>query len=891
MKIPCLRLAVLILGFVAAALRAEETAGKAECLKMSAFFAPPDSPEYRKYAPDRAIAVANLAIDVTPDFTNRTIAAKTTVTFKPIAQPLPELALDAVDLRVDSVKSSEAILDYQVANDQIKLTFAQAIPAGKEAWVAVEYRAEPINGIYFRTPEMGYKPGDTHLFSQGEQTEARHWYPCPDAPNQKFTSQITCRVPEGMIVISNGRKVSETKDATTGLVAVEWRQEKPHANYLISLCAGYFKKVEDRHRDIPLAFYTPPSDINEAQNSFRDTKDMMAFFEEEIGVLYPWPKYDQVVVNDFVAGGMENTSATTLTDTTLFTDATENIRSSEGLVSHELAHQWFGDYVTCKDWSHIWLNEGAATYYSQLYAGHKHGRDTMRYSLYGTARTILGRTNAPRPIVERRYDDPGELFSYLAYDKGAWVLHMLRAQLGEELYRRSIKTYLERHALGSVVTEDLNQVIEELSGRSFDQFFDQWVYHGGQPELEAAYTWDARDKLAKVSLKQNQRIGDDVFLFTFPLTVRFKTKTGTVDKTVPVKQKAEDFYFAFQEAPVSVRIDPEYTLLARVKFDPPAAMIDLQLEEEADVIGRLLAIESLSNRRDKESVAKLKRTLNHDSFHGVRVEAAKALRTVHTDDALEALLASTNQSDARVRAQVMAEVGKFYHEKVFGGAIGSLGGEKNPEIQAEAIEALGAYAKPEVRDTLLRFLNSTSYRNSLANAAIRAMRTAHDPAYIEPLLKNLKEQAAAYTSRGFANALDALASLSHDRDDRLDSAREFLLGYVNHPRRTIRIGAINALGTLEDPRAVPVLEKYNVALRGSPEQSAAANALRRIAATRRAVEGLGDLRSTVLDLQKANSELRRDLKTLEKKLDALTPRSEPQKKRLPAVKSPKDKSG
>src|SRR6266545_4469596 len=213
MKILCLLLAALLLGGGVVALRAEETTREAECLKASAFFAPPDSPEYRKYAPDRAIAVVNLAIDATPDFTNRTVAAKTTITFKPIAQALPELALDAVDLRVDSVKSSEAILDFQVANDRIIVTFAEPIPANKEAWVAIEYRAEPVNGIYFRTPEMGYKTGDTHLFTQGEQIEARHWYPCPDAPNQKFTSQITCRVPDDMTVISNGRQVSETKDA------------------------------------------------------------------------------------------------------------------------------------------------------------------------------------------------------------------------------------------------------------------------------------------------------------------------------------------------------------------------------------------------------------------------------------------------------------------------------------------------------------------------------------------------------------------------------------------------------------------------------------------------------------------------------------------------------
>src|SRR5439155_21936315 len=226
------------------------------------------------------------------------------------------------------------------------------------------YRAEPTQGLYFRTPEMGYKAGDTHLYTQGEPTEARHWYPCFDAPNEKFTSEIVCRVPEGMTVLSNGRRVSEEKDG--GLVAVRWLQDKPHVTYLISLVAGYFKSVEDKYHEVQLAFYTPPSEINEAPNSFRDTKDMLAFFEDEIGVPYPWAKYYQVCVNDF-GGGMENTSITTLTVDTLFTAATENIRSSQGLVAHELAHQWFGDLVTCKDWSDIWLNDGFATYYESHY--------------------------------------------------------------------------------------------------------------------------------------------------------------------------------------------------------------------------------------------------------------------------------------------------------------------------------------------------------------------------------------------------------------------------------------------------------------------------------------------------------------------------------------------
>jgi aminopeptidase N len=493
-------------------------------------------------------------------------------------------------------------------------------------------------------------------------------------------------------------------------------------------------------------------------------------------------------------------------------------------------------------------------------------------------------------MVERRYDDPGDLFGYLAYQKGAWVLHMLRSQLGTDLYRQCIKTFLERHAYGSVVTEDLNRVIEELSGRSFDQFFDQWVYHGGFPELDITYTWESRTKLARISVRQTQRVSDDVALFKFPLPIRFYTKAGAVDMEVQVTRATEDFYFALDEAPTGVRVDPELTVLAKIRFEPPAAMLEAQLENSNDVIGRVLAVEALGRRRDKESVAKLKKTLNGDRFYGVRLEAARALRTIYNDDALEALLASMEQTDARVRQRVLAAIGSYFDVRAYAAATGSLGREKNPEVQSEALEPLGAYPNPEVRETLLRFLNTPSYRNTLAVSAIRAMRSAQDPAYVEPLRQNLREHEAVFTSRGFAGALDTLALLSRDRDEQLNGTREFLLTYVNHPRRTIRVGALTALGTLEDPRAVPVLTKFSAARPGSPEQSAASDALRRINSARRANESMGDLRSTVLDLQKENQELRKDFKALEKKLDALVPPPEAKKKSAPAVKSPKDRA-
>src|ERR1051325_757011 len=217
--------------------RTETEEAALECRKSETFLAPLDSPDHRKYAPDREIDILHLALDVTPDFKQRTIAGKATLKFKTIAKPFQELKLDAVDLVVESLTATEKTLGYQVTDKQILVTFEQPIPPDKEASVTITYHAEPTSGLYFRTPEMGYKEGDTHLFSQGEEIEARHWYPCFDSPNEKLTSEVICHVPEGMTVVSNGRKVAEEKDAN-GLIAVRWLQDKPHANYLISLVAG-----------------------------------------------------------------------------------------------------------------------------------------------------------------------------------------------------------------------------------------------------------------------------------------------------------------------------------------------------------------------------------------------------------------------------------------------------------------------------------------------------------------------------------------------------------------------------------------------------------------------------------------------------------------------------
>lgn len=846
-----------------------------ECAHALRLAAAPDSADARKYAPDRRVDIEHVLIEVTPDFKARTIAAQTTLRFRPIATSLRELKLDAVDLRISQVESTAAIQGWQNTDRHLIVTFGADLPPTAEVSLKVRYTAEPTEGLYFRTSDMGYPAGDTHLFTQGEPISHRHWFPCFDAPNEKFTSETICRVPEGMTVVSNGRLVSRDKDAATGLIAFRWLQDKPHVNYLIALVAGHFEKLEARHGDLELTFLTPPSEFQWAASSFADTRAMMEFFEQEIGVPYPWAKYAQACVHDFVAGGMENTSLTILTMGTLFPPETENIRSSQGLVAHELVHQWFGDLVTCKDWSHLWLNEGFATYYEALFDGHRNGRDQLLYNLWRDAQTVLGVANDTTPIVWRGFRNPDDQFSFRAYPKGAWVLHMLRSQLGADLFRRCVKTWLERHAYGVVVTEDLNSVIEELSGRSFDQFFDQWVYHAGCPEVEVGYAWDEQTRLARLSVRQTHAVSDTVLLFRFPLPVRFTTPAGVVDRTLDIAAKAEDFYVSLPARPTRLRVDPDFSVLAKLRVELPNDLLHAQLEDPDDALGRLLAVTTLSGRTDQDTMARLKKRLNEDPFHGVRVEASKALRAAHSEEALDALLASTHQPDARVRQQVHEDLGAFYRGSVLQAALAAVERERNPDAQTPLIRALAAYGSPETKAILLKLLGTDSFRNAVADAAIDAMRGQDDPAYIAPLMDALRTRESAFTTGGFTRALQALAWLARHEENR-DDVREFLADHLDHPKRPVRRGAIQALGTLGDPKALARIETFARGGKASPERRAAEAAVSTLRASKRPAEELRDLRNEVLDVQKENRELKKDIEALRKQFDELQrARSEP----------------
>ncbi len=819
----------------------------------------------RKYARDRLVDLHHLKLEVTPDFKQRNVVVITEWTLSPIARPLSELTLDAVGLTIDKVSASGVtVADYENTGEQLKLSFAKPVPAGTKITLSIQHHVMPENGLYFRTPEMGYKDGDTQLWTQGEAELHRYWFPCYDYPNERFTSEVICHVPTGMEVVSNGKLVSTLPSTKAGYTTFHWLQDKPHVNYLVALAAGNFHRVENKIGDLPLAVLVPPSEKDQALNAFRDTAAIIDFYNQEIGIPFPWDKYYQVYCHDFLAGGMENTSCTFQAASLLFRSESEELRTLHRLDAHEAAHQWFGDLVTCRDWSHLWLNEGFASYYTILYEEKRHGRDAMQYSLWKEAEQVLA-TNDTKPIVWRDYDDAMAQFDYRAYPKAAWVLHMIRSKLGPDLYRQAIRTYLERHRNQVVGTDDLLEVLEEVSGLSWDQFADQWLYHGGVPELGITYSWDAAAKLAKLTVRQNQKVSDAVRLFKFDLPVRFTVEGKPVDFAVTASEVEEDFHFPLTAAPELVRLDPEYTLLAKITFTPPPEMLKLQLK--SDVTGRMLAVRALSEKDDAETVTSLRDVLNSDAFHGVRIEAAKALKKIASPEALAALVANTAQPDARVRSEVVDALSGFTQQDARNALWQLSITEENPVILSAIIKTWGSRpGEAPVAAALRKQLASTSYREQLASAAISALKAQDDATAVPFILERIKRSPQNFSTSSFSEALDAIAFLSRQEKDR-NAVRTFLIEQLNHPKPTLRTAAAQALGTLGDPTAIAVLEPLTKVAKpyNDPTREAAEKSVQTLQTKLDAPAELRNLWQRVQELQKTTEKLNTELKKVQQK--------------------------
>jgi aminopeptidase N len=455
----------------------------------------------RRPVRDRAFHVEHVRLDLDVDVARGRLSGTATLVVRPVAAGLREIDLDASELAVGAVTLVAGAPDGRAGRRlrarcdgrSLRIRFDRAYGHDDLVTVRIAYAARPRRGFWFVRPDAAYPDRRAQGWTQSQAEDGHAWFPCVDHPNGKFTSEIVATAARGLRTVGNGRLVARRASADGTKETWHWKQERPHPAYLMSLVVAPYVETRAKAGRVPLRFYAFEGQARAAKRLYGRTADMMKTFERLFGA-YPWREYAQTVVSEFTWGGMENTGSTTLTEKALLDDRAALDVSYEGLVSHELAHQWWGDLVTCRGWHHNWLNESWATFSENLYDEAAHGEDSAQWDRIQktTAYLAQDRGQYRRPIVFDRFTIPMDLFDRHAYEKGSLVLGMLRDELGDEVFFRGARRHLATHAFGFADTHDFRRALEEESARDLNWFFDQWVHAAGYPELEVRWKAETR---------------------------------------------------------------------------------------------------------------------------------------------------------------------------------------------------------------------------------------------------------------------------------------------------------------------------------------------------------------------------------------------------------------
>ena len=403
-----------------------------------------------------------------------------------------ELKFDSVGLTIESVTVDGRTAKFSMTPNDLVVALEHPAARGERHEILIHYHGQPTKGLYFVLPDKNYPQQPREIWTQGEAEDTRYYIPLYDYPNDRTTSEMLVTVPAAWITISNGRLVG-VRDEGDGTKTWDWRQSETLSTYLISMIAGEFVERDDSWHGIPLRYAVPRGKESTIEPTFERTKQMLDLFSTKLGVPYPWAQYAQTALDEFVATGMENTSATSLTTHSLINPklAAEDHDGADEVTSHELAHQWFGDLVTCKDWANLWLNEGFADYFQRVWNEQRYGADDADYEFWRDQDEWNRQPRLfPMPIVSRDFDDSTE-YQDNVYDKAGWVLRMLHEKLGDDDFYRAMRHYLEANRGQNVVSADLQKAIEQATSTNVDKFFDQWIYGAGAPKFTVSYTYDS----------------------------------------------------------------------------------------------------------------------------------------------------------------------------------------------------------------------------------------------------------------------------------------------------------------------------------------------------------------------------------------------------------------
>ncbi len=665
----------------------------------------------------------------------------------------------------------------------------------------IDYDGKVENGrglTFIESEGRPHRP--RQIWSQGEDDNNHDWFPTYDFPNDKMGWELAATVPAEYTAVSNGRLVADTENAD-GTRTMTWRQEKPSATYLVSLIVAPLARVHDEWRGKPVDYYVYREDEPLARRLFGVTPDMIQLYSDYTGIPYPWAKYAQTTVADFF-GGMENVSATTLVDWLPDARAYADRPWYQWiLIPHELAHQWFGDYVTTENWANMWLNEGFAEFLPGQYWRSREGEHAGEDYYLDEWRQYMA-------IEGRRSMPLASLGSNNIYPKGALVIEMLREYLGGAPFQAGIHRFLTDHAYDNATSDDLRQAFLGATGENLDWFFDEWVYSAGYPAFTVTSSYDRAARRVTVVATQTQRdslTADSAGVryrtpevFRMPVTVRVGTADGgDVVARDWIDQRVDTVIVeGVASEPAMVVFDDGNGILKTLEFEQPTERLAAQLRRDPDLWDRSWVIDQLSGRTDDEAAAAaLAHAATSADYFLTRAQAADALAGFPADRALPALTAAVRDTSAQVRAAAVTSIGQIGMTnpgavpRAASAAEAVLGRDSSYTVRAAAVVAVARIERQGARPVIRAALREASYREIVRHAALRAVVGLADTTFVGDLEQLLG------ADQGVALALGALAAQGSDR------AADALVDALNDERGWVRRWALTALANRLEPGA------------------------------------------------------------------------------------------
>ena len=754
------------------------------------------------YAPSKDYDLQDVRTHLWFDLDQRKIRGEVDERVAADRDDVPQIKLDSVGLAIQSVTVDGHPAQFSTTADKLLIPLDRPAQRGEQHDIFVRYEGHPKKGLYFILPDANYPRQAQEIWTQGEAEDTRNYIPIYDYPNNRLTSEMLLTVPGSWITISNGKLIG-VKDEPDGTKTWDWKQSERLSSYLISAIAGDFVEKDDRWRGLPLRYVVPRGQEGKIDSSFADTKGMLDLFSSKLDIPYPWAQYAQTFVDDFVEGGMENTSATTLTVRELVNPAleAENRRGADFVESHELAHQWFGDLVTCKDWANLWLNEGFATYFEHVWNEHHYGAEDAAYEFWREqGQWFRQKRLYPVPIVDHNFKDSDE-YAGNVYTKAGWVLKMLREQLGDADFFLALHYYLESNRGQNVVTADLERSIEQATSINTDRFFHQWIYRAGAPQFQVSYSYDAAAHQVKLDVSQTQKVEGLVGLFELPVDVEITTAAGRKTFPIEVRQASESFTFPAESAPLMVLFDKGDKILKTLEFKKTPAELVYQLAKAESVTDRADAAVALGNIKDNpEVVGALRDATQDDPFWGIRVEALRALGKIGGSEAELSVFPALNDDKPWVREVAVQQLGNFKEDSSLPSRLAAISSnDKAYRVRAAALGALADLKAPNSYDTLVAAVKTDSPDNVIRDAALSGLGRLGDDRAV-PLL--LEWSAPGKDQRTRQAAMMAVGRL----DKKNKEITKALLAYLHEPYFDVSLWGLFAIGERGDADAIGPLE-------------------------------------------------------------------------------------